>query len=481
MNTYIAVDLGASNGRIIAGNLSSMEVLRRFPTYSVKIHGSYYWDLQAIFREILEGLKEAFRRYGGNGPESRVISGIGIDTWGVDYVLTDKNGELIGLPYHYRDSRTDNAMEEVFSILPADTIYRETGIQFMQINTLFQLYSFKRDHPELFSAARFYLSIPDLLNYWLTGIMKNEYSHATTTQLFNPSIGSWSGTILAALDFPREMFGSIVPSGTKIGDLDSGVAAEVGAGYSVPVFAVGCHDTASAVAAVPAEEEKEFIYISSGTWSLLGIETPRPIINDDSYRFNFTNEGSVTGGIRFLKNIMGMWIFQECKKEWDTADGTENDYGDLVEKARRQGESKCTIDPADNRFLKPGEPDDPMTGRIRAYCREHCGCEPETRAELMMSIFQGLAEAYRNTIESVETITGTRFQDVHIIGGGSKNKLLSQLAADKTGRRVVTGPVEATALGNIMVQAIAAGEIDSVSAGRRQIMQSEEILEFQPR
>ncbi len=470
---YIAVDLGASNGRVIVGDLHGFEVTRRFVTRNETIRDKVYWDILYLFSEIKEGIKEAFARHG-----DEIIS-IGIDTWGVDYVLLDGNGEMISLPYHYRDSRTDGMMEEVFSVISRKQVYESTGVQFMQINTLFQLFSFTRLHPELSSAARHYLSVPDLLNFWLTGIISNEFSHATTTQLYNPTQKDWAWDIIDALKFDRRWFGKIVPTGTVIGPLEESLKKELGASHDVSVTAGACHDTASAVAAVPAQEHEQFFYLSSGTWSLLGVEVPAPIITEQSLKYNFTNEGAAGGGIRFLKNIMGMWIQQESIRYWE-AQGEKISLKELDEQTLREARFPGYIDPNDDRFLKPNSAADPIHERVRDYCREHCGCVPETKGEIMVAIYRGLAKAYARYVKQLEESSGETCDVLYIIGGGSRNLILNQWTADETGIPVQAGPVEATALGNMLMQALAAGELNSISEGRSIIRKSQQIQGYEP-
>jgi rhamnulokinase len=312
MAKYIAVDLGASNGRVIVGDLAGIEVTNRFVTRNEEMHGEVYWDLPYIYSEIKKGIKTAFSQFG-----SEIVS-IGIDTWGVDYGLIDSNGSLIALPYHYRDSRTDGMIEEVGKKLGKERIFVETGIAFQPFNTLYQLAAMQKQRPETFAAARHYLSIPDLITYWLTGVMVNEISHASTTQLFNPEHGDWSWELIDSMGFPRTLFGKLVPSGTVVGSLTPSLQNELGACARVKVVAVGSHDTASAVAAVPAAGGEDFLYLSSGTWSLLGVESKKAVINREALASGFTNEMAVNGSIRFLKNIMGMWIQHECVRYWES-------------------------------------------------------------------------------------------------------------------------------------------------------------------
>ena len=474
MQKFIAIDIGAETGRVIVGDVSKMEIIYRFPNNFVRVKDSIFWDILGIFNEIKRGLKEAFKKY-----PNQIIS-IGIDTWGVDYVLLDNDGDLLGNPYHYRDKRTDNIMEEVFRIIPKKEIFTETGIQFMQLNTIYQLYSFAKKKPQIFENTKYLLTIPDLLNYWLTGIIKNEYSIATTTQLYNPIKKDWSTKILNKLGFKKEIFGEIIMPGIKIGKLLLAVAREIGADSEVMVVAPACHDTGSAVAAVPVEDNINYAYISSGTWSLLGIEIPKPIINDMSFKYNFTNEGSADGGFRFLKNITGFWIIQECKKFWDE-NVKSYSYDELTEIALKYGPANFRIDPDDLRFLKPALIDDSMIDRIKNYCHETGQKIPKTPAEIVRGVIESLAEKYTETIKMIEEITGKSIKEIYIIGGGCRNSLLCQLVANATDLPVYAGPVEATAIGNLMVQAKSMGQIKSINEGRNIIRKSFDIKKYLPK
>lgn len=473
MKKYIAVDLGASNGRVIVGNLEGFEVTNRFPTWNIRLGDSVYWDILAIFNEIKKGIKEAVKLY----PED--IVSIGIDTWGVDHGLLDKNGALIGNPYMYRDQRTESAMEEVYEILPRREIYERTGIQFNQFNTLFQLWAMKRDSPEVMSAVRHYLSIPDLLNYWLTGVMKNEFTHASTTQLMNPNTKDWDRELMDKLGIPSEIFQEIVPSGTVIGGLAPHIADELNAPESIRVVAVGAHDTASAVAAVPVEEGKDNLFISSGTWSLLGVESENPVINDKTFSYDLTNEGTVSGTTRLLKNIMGMWILQESKRYWDEND-KKYSWDELSAMARANGPVEWHLNPNDQSFFAPSSMDDPMPERIRKFCVKHGWKAPASTGEFVRGIFQGLAETYAATIDALEDITSRKYDELYIVGGGCRDALLCELTAEISGRSVLAGPGEATALGNIMIQILASGEIQSVQQGRDLLRSTQEIIRYEP-
>ncbi|HZK40748.1 MAG TPA: rhamnulokinase family protein [Atribacterota bacterium] len=474
MEKFVAIDLGAESGRVIVGDLSKIEIIYRFPNHLIRVKDSIFWDILGIFNEIKKGLKKAFKKY-----PNQIVS-MGIDTWGVDYVLLDDDGDLMGNPYHYRDKRTDNIMEEIFRIIPKKEIFTETGIQFMQINTIYQLYSFARKKPQILENTRYFLTIPDLLNYWLTGIIKNEYSIATTTQLYNPIKKDWSTKILNKLGFKKEIFGEIIMPGIKIGKLLPAVAREIGADSEVMVVVPACHDTASAVAAVPVEDNINYAYISSGTWSLLGIETPEPIINDMSFKYNFTNEGSADGGFRFLKNITGFWIIQECKKFWDE-NVKSYSYDELTEMALKYGPANFRIDPDDLRFLKPALIDDSMVDRIKNYCHETGKKIPKTPAEIVRGIIESLAEKYTETIKMIEEITGKSIKEIYIIGGGCRNILLCQLVANAADLPVYAGPVEAAAIGNLMIQAKSMGQIKSINEGRNIIRKSFDIKKYLPK
>lgn len=473
MKKFVAIDLGAESGRVIVGDLSKMEIIYRFPNHLVRVKDSIFWDILGIFNEIKKGLKKAFKKY-----PHQIVS-IGIDAWGVDYVLLDDNGDLLGNPYHYRDKRTDNIMELVFKRIPKKEIFTETGIQFMQINTIYQLYSFAREKPQVLEDTRYFLTIPDLLNYWLTGIMKNEYSITTTTQLYNPIKKDWSTKILDKLGFKKEIFGEIIMPGIEVGTLLPAIAQEIGADSEIVIIAPACHDTGSAVAAVPIEDNTHYAYISSGTWSLIGIESPKPIISEKSFQFNFTNEGSADGGFRFLKNVTGFWIIQECKKFWDENTKLYS-YDELTEIAQKYGPADFRIDPDDSRFLKPGLIDDNMPDRIKAYCRETGQKVPESPAETTRGIIESLADKYTKTIEMIEEITDKSIKEIYIIGGGSRNGLLCQLVVKATGLPVFAGPVEATAIGNLMIQAKTMGQIKSIAEGRKIIRRSFDIKKYLP-
>ena len=470
---YAAVDLGAESGRVIVGDISEIEVVHRFPNRPVLLGRSIFWDILGIFTNIKTGLKEAFKKY----PDQ--IASIAIDSWGVDYALLDGQGDLLGNPYHYRDSRTDGAMASFFARVPKWDVFQETGIQFMQLNTLYQLYAQVRDKAEILKQADCFLTLPCLLNYWMTGVKRNEYSHATTTQLYNPHLLDWSSRLIEALGLKREIFCEVVNPGTRLGKLLPAVAEEIGASPEVQVVTAASHDTASAVAAVPVVGADHYAYLSSGTWSLLGIESELPIITEKSFNYNFTNEGGAAGGFRFLKNITGLWIVQECKRCWDAQDRVYS-YAELTEMAEAAGPAAFSLDPNDDRFLWAGTADDSMPDRVRAYCRETGQPVPETPAELTRGVLESLAGMYAKTIEQIEDVTGRSIGELYIIGGGSRNTLLCRLTANAAGIPVSAGPAEATAIGNIMIQAIAAGELESIAQGREVIRKVQQVKEYEP-
>lgn len=469
-DTFLAVDLGAESGRVIAGNLERFEVVHRFANTPVRIGDSLHWNILGLYEEIKAGIRIGLR----HAPVS-----VGIDTWGVDYGLLDGSGALLGVPYHYRDARTDQAAEEVDRLISRRALYEETGIQTMPFNTLYQLYAQRWRQSELLGGARRFLTLPDLLHYWLSGVAVNESTNASTTQLRNPRTTTWSAPVLDLLGVPRSLFTEPAMPGTEIGGLQPGVAAELG-GANLRVVLPPCHDTAAAVVAAPMAAPEESVYISSGTWSLLGIECAQPIIGDLSFAHNFTNEGGADGGIRFLKNIMGLWIVQECRRQW-AAEGTTFDYAELSSMAEAAGPAQFAIEPNDERFFKPGLTDDGMADRIAAWCRETGQAVPRTPGAMVRGVLESLARTYATAVQHLTEITGARYRHIHVIGGGSQNRLLCQLTADASDCEVHAGPVEATALGNLLLQAVAAGSVSSIETGRALIRASAQLVSYRPR
>jgi rhamnulokinase len=410
---------------------------------------------------------------------------MGLDTWGVDFGLLDKHGTLLGNPYHYRDARTDGMMEAAFQRVTKADIFAQTGIQFMQLNTLYQLVSMVlRNSPQL-SIAETFLTMPDLFNYWLTGRKVCEFTNATTTQCFDTRRKAWARPLLQRLSIPDRIFPEIVQPGTVLGELRAPVAEEVGIAQlqgtsGFPIIAPACHDTGSAVAAVPARS-KDFVWISSGTWSIMGVETREPVINEHSLACEMTNEGGVNGTFRLSKNIMGLWPVQESRRTWAHQDGAQPSYDDLVRLAAESEPLRSVVDLDHSDFLKPGD----MPARVRAYCQRTGQPIPETRGQVVRCLLEGLALKYRWVLEHLERLLSTNRQPchletIHIVGGGTQNKLLSQFAADATQRQVVTGPIEATATGNLLVQAIALGKIASLEDARDVVRASFEVQEFEP-
>lgn len=470
MAHYLAVDLGAETGRVIHGNLSSARLelveVRRFANQPVTLPSGLYWDAFRLFHEIEQGLITA-------GRERHLrIDGIGVDTWGVDFGLLAADGSLIDCPRHYRDPRTNAVPEQLFQSIPRRDVFARTGNQVMAINSLYQLYAVHLSgSPALREAARL-LFMPDLFNFWLTGTQRGEVTIASTSQCYDPKARSFAADMLDRLGIPSRILPELIEPGQEIGPLLPRLAESTGLG-AVPVYAVGAHDTASAVVAVPAEGQ-DWCYISSGTWSLVGVETDAPIIDERSYNLNFTNEAGVAGRTRLLKNIAGLWLLQECRRAWD-AQGERFTYEELVAMAGECGPARAIIDP--DAFLQPGN----MPTRIAQWCQAHALDAPRSKGEFCRTILESLAHRYRDVIDGLETLTGRTIRKVHVVGGGSRNVLLNQLTADITGRTVVAGPVEATAAGNVLVQAIGAGEVSGLEEGRGIVRQSFEIREFKPR
>ena len=467
---FFAVDLGATSGRTIAGTLADgkvrLEELTRFPNNLIETGGHFYWDIYALYFEIIKGLKQAVRR-------GLQVESIGIDTWGVDFVCVGDDGALLRNPLSYRDPHTFGAMEEYFkAAVPKEDVYQATGIQFMNFNSLFQLYVMKRDGNTALRHAKKILFVPDALSWMLTGEAVCEYTIASTSQLLNPVTKELDARLLGSLGLDRGLFGRMVVPGTQIGTLTEEVQKMTGLG-PVPVIAVAGHDTASAVAAVPAKDE-HFAYLSSGTWSLMGIETKEPIINKVSYDRNFTNEGGVEGTTRFLKNICGMWLLERCRKEW--GDDAPADYGVLLSEAMKVPAFQSLINPDDPVFANPAD----MQGAIKEYCRATGQHVPEGYAGICRCIFESLALRYRQVAGYLKEMASFPIDTLHIIGGGSLNEHLNQFTANATGLTVLAGPQECTALGNIMLQAKAAGAVGGIFDMRRIIADSVSMKRYEP-
>jgi len=469
---YLAFDLGAESGRAVLGSLTgdtlALSTLCRFANGPVRVMGSYYWDALRLYQELVDSLS-LYRREQG-----QVLDGIGLDTWGVDFALLGPDDQLLGNPRHYRDPRTEGMLDAAFGVVPREVIFDQTGIQFMEINTLYQLLAMRRQGDRTLGVARTLLMMPDLFNYWLTGAKTCEFTDATTTQCFNPRTGDWAWDLLRRLDLPTDIFLPVVQPGTTIGLLRDDITDEAGLD-TVPVLAPACHDTGSAVAAVPAEGD-DFCYISSGTWSLMGVEVREPVITPESLAYNFTNEGGVCGTYRLLKNIMGLWLVQECRRTW-AAEGQEYSYDDLTRLASEAPAFGPLVDPDAHEFLRPGD----MPARIGEFCCATDQSIPETHGAIVRTALESLALKYRWVLERLEAMLGRRLSTIHIVGGGSQNRLLCQLAADATQRPVLAGPVEATAAGNVLMQALARGRIGSLAEARRVVRRSFDVVHYAPR
>ena len=463
---YLAVDLGAESGRVLLGRFDgdrvSLEEVHRFPNVPARVGGGLYWDVLRIFGDVKAGLAKAAKEAD--------LTGVAVDSWGANFALLDRDGELLSNPRNYRDPRTDGMLEKAFALVPKEEIYEKTGIQFIQFNTLYQLLAM-RGSPLLEAAETLFL-IPDLVNHWLTGEKSCEYTNATTTQLLDIQTNEWSQDLLERMDLPTRVFPSIVPPATDLGPLLPGVAEEIGADLAVTT--VASHDTASAVAAVPAEGE-DFAYISSGTWSLVGVELPGPVVDDGALGANFTNEGGFGGTTRFLRNVTGLWLLQECRRTW-AGEGRDYSYEELTRLAGGARAGGPLVDPDHPVFLAPGD----MPSRIRRFCEGTGQKPPEGPAAVARCVFESLALKYRYVMGQAEDLTGRAVRTVHVVGGGSQNTLLCQMTADAAGLPVVAGPVEATAVGNVLVQAYARGEVGSLEEIRAVVRRSFETTTYRP-
>jgi len=468
---FFAVDLGATSGRTILGSLEDgrleQEELTRFPNNLIETGGHFYWDIYALYFEMIRGLKEVARR-------KVQLTSIGIDTWGVDFVFVADDNAILRNPRAYRDPHTFGRMEQYFEqVLDRKTVYDLTGIQFMNFNSLFQLYAMQQDGNVALGMAKKILFLPDALSWMLTGEAVCEYTIASTSQMLNPLTGDLDERLIQSVGLTREHFGRMVHPGTQIGVLTEEVQKMTGLG-PVPVIAVAGHDTASAVAAVPAKDE-QFAYLSSGTWSLMGIETKEAVINDRSYELNFTNEGGVEGTTRFLKNICGMWLYERCRKEWPE-EVRQLSHPELQGSAMQVEPFRSIINPDDKMFANPSS----MIEAIQQYCRDTNQAVPETPAEICRCIFDSLALRYRQVFQWLKEFASFDLHVLHIIGGGSLNKYLNQFTADALGVEVLAGPQEGTAIGNIMLQAKAAGEVSDIWEMRRIIANSIELVAYHP-
>lgn len=469
-HNFLAIDLGAESGRTMLGTLVdgklTLNETHRFPNGPVRLPDGLHWDVLNQWVEIKAGIAATVK----SGVE---LSSLGVDTWAVDFALLDKNDALLGNPFHYRDARTDGMLEEAFRRMPRGDIFVNTGIQFLQLNTLYQLLAMVCAKSPILDIAQTFVTVPDLLNFWLCGKITNEFTNATTTQFLDPIKRDWSQAVLEAMGIPAHIFGSITDPGTQIGTLLSDVAAETGAG-KVKVVLPATHDTGSAVVAVPAQNQ-DFAWISSGTWSIMGAEVKEPALGENALAYNFTNEGGVFDTWRLSKNIMGLWLLQECRREWGRQ-GQDHSYDDMTTLAAESDPFLAVINPDNDVFFHPGD----MPDRIQEFCRNTGQRVPQTKGEVLRVALESLALKYRWVLERTEELSGKRLEPVHIIGGGTKNRLLNQMTANATNRTVVTGPVEATAIGNVLMQAIGLGQLDSLAEAREVVRNSFDVEEFRP-
>ncbi len=474
---FLAADLGASSGRVVAGLFDgsqlSLEEVYRFDNGGVVAAGRMQWDLLNQWQHILRGLRAAGGLYSGR------VASVGVDTWGVDFALLGRNDELLGNPYHYRDQRTAGIFDAAFTIVPREEIFAATGLQFMEFNTLYQLLAMKLQNSPLLEMAESLLLMPDLFHWLLTGIKANEFSNASTTQFYDPTSRSWARELLGRFGLPTEILGQLAQPGTLLGPIQSGVADDTNLA-GVEVILPGTHDTASAVAAVPAAskpgERPDWCYISSGTWSLMGVETPEPIITPRCYELNFTNEGGIGGTTRVLKNITGLWLVQECRRNWKQS-GREYGWEELIRRAGETPPLLSLVNPDDPLFIAPND----MPAAICDYCARTGQIVPQSEGAVIRAALESLALRYRMVLGYLEELIGGQINTIHIVGGGTQNRLLCQMTADATNRRVVAGPVEATAIGNLMMQAVARGAIGSIAEAREVIRHSFAVQVYKPK
>lgn len=466
----LAFDFGASSGRAIIGQFDggkiTLEEVHRFSNDPVSVGGTVYWDVLRLFHEIKQGIIKA-RMAGG-------FDSIGIDTWGVDFGLIDSEGRLMENPIHYRDTRTAGLVDEAFKTMPKEKLYGITGIQFMELNTLFQLIALKKYRPWMLERADKMLFMPDLFAYMLTGKMCAEYSIASTSQLIDLKTNSWSKEILDAFGIKESLFAPLVKPGTVLGELSPEVCEECGVD-PVPVISVCGHDTQSAITSVPCEDGR-FAFLSSGTWSLFGTELPKPIVNETSMNINITNEGGFDDSTGFLKNIIGLWLIQESRRQWQRQ-GEDYSYADLEKLALAAEPFKCFIDPDAPEFVPHGN----IPKRVQEFCRKTGQYVPETVGEIMRCIYESLAMKYRLTFEKLRECTEQDYPVIHVIGGGTKDGLLCQLTANSCNRTVKAGPIEATVMGNIAVQLMSDGSVEGIGQARRIVADSSELKTYEPK
>lgn len=468
---YLAIDIGASSGRVMAGLFDgkklSLEELHRFPNHGHQVLGHYHWNILSLFAEIRAGLAKAAVQHG------RALVSAGVDTWGVDYGYVDRRGQLLGLPFQYRDARTEGMEELACRRVPRARLYGTTGIQFLFFNTLLQVLSEVKSGSSALKEAHRLLFTPDLLHYWMSGVQANEYTMASTSQMLDARSRKWATGMLKDLGIPTGMLGPIVKPGTVLGELLPELKKETGI-RALKIVTPASHDTASAVAAVPAQG-RDHVYLSSGTWSLMGIECDKPLLTPEAQALNFTNEGGVDGTIRLLKNISGLWLTQECRRIWSER-GATYDFLQIAELARNARPFAAVIDPDAREFATPGD----MPARIRAFVKNSGQRLPSGHGAIARTVYEGLALRYRDVFEKLCRLTGRDYDTLHIVGGGSKNVFLCQLTADAIQRPVLAGPDEATAIGNMLVQMVASGEVSSIAEGRELVRRSFPATVYEP-
>ncbi len=470
MATMVAVDLGAQSGRIALGRFDgerlAVSEVHRFPNVPVRTRGTLQWDILRLYEDALEGLRAA-------GREAGHVDSVGVDSWAVDFGLLDRKGRLVQNPVHYRDARRASAMQRVFAQVPARELYERTGIQLIPINTVFELAAMAAEHDPVFEVAETLLLIPDLLHYWLCGARVSEFTNATTTQCFDPREGAWASDLLERLEIPTRLLPDVVPPGTPLGPLSADVAEETRL-EGAAVVAVATHDTGSAVAAIPFRQPGS-AYVSAGTWSLVGLEVEQPVIDDRTFAANLTNEGGVAGTFRLLRNVTGLWLLQECRRTW-ALEGREYAFEELVALAHDAPRLRSLVDPNDPLFAEPGD----IPRRVREFCASTGQAEPEEPAAVARCILESLALKHWQTIELLCEATGAAPSEVHIVGGGARNELLCRWTAAAAGLPVLAGPAEATEIGNLVVQAIALGELASLDEAREVVRTSFEPTVYEP-
>ena len=474
---YLAIDMGASSGRHLLGRFDgrklSLEEVYRFENGPVEVLGSLFWDLLGLWTHVRNGLRVAGSRLGSG------IRSVGVDTWGVDFGLLGRDGVLLGNPSHYRDARSNGMLERAFAIVPREEIFRHSGLQFMQFNTLYQLLAMKLANSQLLEMAERMLMMPDLFHWLMTGQISNEFTDATTSQFYNPLRGNWAFELLEKFQLPSGILGPIMPPGTSLGPLRASLAAESGLS-AAHVVLPGTHDTASAVMAVPAAsrpgQRPDWCYVSLGTWALMGVETPQPVVNDQVLALNFTNEGGVGNTYRLLKNICGLWLVQECRRVWNQA-GRNWGWEDLNRMSAAARPLVSFINPDAHDFLAPED----MPEAIRRFCAKTGQTVPADEGAVLRCALESIAMKFRHVLGMCEELVGGRLETIHVVGGGTQNRQLCQAGADACGRRVLAGPIEATAIGNLMMQAVAAGDVATIAQAREVIRNSFSVEQYLPR